>query len=248
MANRGNEIYPVQDLPDAFKCHTFTCHFSNCNASYRRKEHLNRHEARHSPQQSFVCSSCGHRFGRRYPCNYPDTLQSRWLKDLGISDTLRRHVQRRHHINEPLKRAIRACDSCRSCKTRCDGGVPCDECLRRKIHCSFHESTSSVKKQHPESSAHREAGLGHDQPQSHHSKNENQYIDLYFQSFHPTWCFIHKGSFDVRHETPLLVQSMTVLGLWASGEQSAQSSAIELHATLDVAIQNQKVPISKCPP
>ena len=174
-------------------------------------------------------------------------FQSRWLKKLGISDTLRRHVQRRHKINEPLKRAVRACDSCRSCKTRCDGGVPCDECLRRKIRCSLHESVGSVKKQRPEASAHREAGLGHDQPQSHHSKKENQYIDLYFQSFHPSWCFIHKGSFDVRHETPLLVQSMTVLGLWASGEQSAQSSAIELHATLDLAIQNQKVPISKCP-
>lgn len=169
--------------------------------------------------------------------------QARRLKKLGISDTLRRHVQRRHKINEPLKRAIRACDSCRSCKTRCDGGVPCDECLRRKIQCSFHESPGSVKKQRPESSAHREAGLGHDQPQSHHSKKENQYIDLYFQSFHPSWCFIHKGSFDVRHETPLLVQSMTVLGLWASGEQSAQSSAIELHATIDLAIQNQKVSI-----
>ena len=173
--------------------------------------------------------------------------QSRWLKKLGISDTLRRHVQRCHQINEPLKRAIRACDSCRSSKTRCDGGVPCDECLRRKIQCSFHESTGSVEKQRPKASAHREAELGHDQPQSYHSKKENQYIDLYFQSFHPSWCFIHKGSFDVRHETPLLVQSMTVLGLWASGEQSAQSSAIELHATLDLAIQNQKVPISKCP-
>ncbi|KAF9888937.1 hypothetical protein FE257_008106 [Aspergillus nanangensis] len=67
-----------------------------------------------------------------------------------------------------------------------------------------------------------------------------QYIDHYFQSFHPYWCFIHKGSFDMENETPLLVQSMTVIGLWASGEHSAQTSAVELHHRLGLAIQDQK--------
>lgn len=151
-----------------------------------------------------------------------------------ISDTLRRHVQKSHKIFEPSQRATRACESCHAGKTRCEGGVPCDECLRRKVRCSFDDHTGSGEMQRLESQTHPDQRqLG--------SEKMSQCIDLYFRSFHPHWCFIHKGTFDLLHETSLLVQSMAVLGLWASGEQSSRSSAVELHNKLDLAIREQRV-------
>ncbi|KAJ5340929.1 hypothetical protein N7541_010053 [Penicillium brevicompactum] len=36
----------------------FKCNYSGCNASYQRKEHLRRHQIKHSQQQIFPCSNC----------------------------------------------------------------------------------------------------------------------------------------------------------------------------------------------
>lgn len=44
----------------------FICRFPHCRASYRRKEHRRRHEAQHSQNQVFKCTTCGQAFGRRY--------------------------------------------------------------------------------------------------------------------------------------------------------------------------------------
>ncbi|KAJ5931062.1 hypothetical protein N7466_006555 [Penicillium verhagenii] len=199
---------------DAFKCQ-----FSGCNASYRRKEHLNRHETKHTQQKSFPCSNCDRTFGR--------------------SDTLRRHLQRNHQITEPLKRASRACENCHAAKARCQGGVPCDECVRRKFKCSFDKDNRSEERGHSESSTGPPSSPRNEHPPLDHSDKQAEYIRLYFQLFHPHWSFVHKGSFDMKHETPLLVQSMVVLGMWASGEQSAQLAAVELHNTLRLAVRDQ---------
>lgn len=44
----------------------FKCNYSGCNASYQRKEHLRRHQIKHSQQQVFPCSNCDREFARRY--------------------------------------------------------------------------------------------------------------------------------------------------------------------------------------
>ncbi|CEJ62012.1 Putative C2H2 type zinc finger domain protein [Penicillium brasilianum] len=67
-----------------------------------------------------------------------------------------------------------------------------------------------------------------------------EYINRYFEVFHPRWPFIHKGSFNICRETPLLLQAMMVIGMWVSGGQSAQSAAMELHDKLDSAIRDQR--------
>ncbi|KAJ5970324.1 uncharacterized protein N7479_000242 [Penicillium vulpinum] len=218
MASLGNES--DRRSPTSPCCHAFRCHFPGCSASYRRKEHLHRHEGKHLQQQSFKCSNCGREFGR--------------------SDTLRRHVRQRHGIIEPLKRAQRACESCHAAKSRCEGGVPCDECLRRKIQCSFADSAGTVENQPPGSSIHHVPSMNHNQPGLQHAEKTEQYIRLYFEAFHPSWPFIHKAIFDIRHETPFLVQSMVVIGLWATRKQSAQSAAVELHGKLDLALRDQQ--------
>ncbi|KAJ5774715.1 hypothetical protein N7457_009611 [Penicillium paradoxum] len=218
------------NIPQDFPAHShqqFRCQFPGCNASYRRKEHVRRHELKHFPRQAFPCSSCGREFGRRY-----------W--NVIISDTLRRHVQKHHKRIDPLNRAQRACENCHKRKSRCEGGVPCDECLRRKIQCSFRDHDSTTEGNFPESPANQVSGLVHEPSQMHNLGKREQCINLYFEKFHPQWPFIHKGSFDMRQETPLLVQSMIVIGLWARGDQPAQSAAVELHGKLDSAIQDQR--------
>ncbi|KAJ5211075.1 hypothetical protein N7491_010892 [Penicillium cf. griseofulvum] len=215
MASLTNQL----DFLSPSNSNAFKCHFPGCNASYRRKEHLHRHEGKHV-QQAFPCSKCGREFGR--------------------SDTLRRHVRQRHGIVEPLKRAQRACESCHAGKSRCEGGVPCDECTRRKIQCSFDDAAGTAEPQSPRSATHRTSSVEHDQPRLQNTEKTEQYIRLYFQIFHPSWPFIHKGTFDMRRETPFLVQSMVVIGMWATREESAQLAAVELHGKLDLALRDQK--------
>jgi hypothetical protein len=66
-------------------------------------------------------------------------------------------------------------------------------------------------------------------------------IELYFEKFHSHWPFIHRASFYAPREVPLMVQSMIVIGLWASGEQTSQSAAKDLHNKIDAAIREQTV-------
>ncbi|KAJ5761597.1 hypothetical protein N7533_003636 [Penicillium manginii] len=64
-------------------------------------------------------------------------------------------------------------------------------------------------------------------------------IELYFEKFHSHWPFVHRASFYAPREVPLMVQSMIVIGLWASGEQASQSAAKDLHNKIDAAIREQ---------
>ncbi|KAI9373857.1 hypothetical protein BJX61DRAFT_357486 [Aspergillus egyptiacus] len=211
----------------------FKCHFPGCTASYRRKEHLGRHQTQHRLRLSFQCPTCGREFGR--------------------SDTLRRHVRQVHNETQPLPPKKQACDNCRNLKCRCEGGPPCSECLRRRITCSLDGETPSRESEarqsfptpperHPElPSPSPSSSRGHPHRiQTGSFEKERRFLSLYFKLFHPYWPFIHQGSFNEHSETPILVQSMVVIGLWVSGEENARSAAIELHKALGVAIRQQR--------
>ncbi|OJJ39979.1 hypothetical protein ASPWEDRAFT_33325 [Aspergillus wentii DTO 134E9] len=217
----GSEIDLIQGPSDPFAYDAFQCQFPGCNARYRRKEHLKRHEAsKHTQQQVFPCSICGRQFTR--------------------SDTLQRHVRKQHKITEPLNRARRACVSCHAGKSRCEGGVPCEECVRRNIQCSFQDHASVAEEPYPSSLAPPSSSLNHAKSQLYYWEKRKQYVHHYFEVFHPCWPFIHKGSFNVRQETPLLLHSIVAIGMWTMGERSAQSAAMELHGKLDFAIRDQR--------
>lgn len=73
MEGFASEIDFLQRLPGScsFVDGAFRCLFPGCNAKYRRKEHLHRHErSKHIMQQGLVCSTCGVEFRRRYPHTY----------------------------------------------------------------------------------------------------------------------------------------------------------------------------------
>ncbi|KAE8379048.1 hypothetical protein BDV26DRAFT_175898 [Aspergillus bertholletiae] len=198
----------------------FHCRFPGCSATYQRKEHLGRHEGQHAYCQSFECSICNRNFGR--------------------NDTLRRHMRRVHGVDGPVSQTRRACSNCRNLKSRCEGGPPCHECIRRKIPCVSSTPARADRRDSrgglidgsplPSQDLSINAGTGKDEV----------FVRLYFERFHPYWPFIHRHSFDRFDGTPLLVQSVMVLGLWVSGEPSAQSAALDLHRTLGSAILQQK--------
>ncbi|KAL4744893.1 hypothetical protein BDW72DRAFT_187700 [Aspergillus terricola var. indicus] len=142
-----------------------------------------------------------------------------------------------HGVKRPAN-IKHACAHCRRAKSRCQGGAPCSECLRRRIHCSLDSRTaeealfpcrptSVVISEIPSSNPDR-------------SKRARHYLDLYFEKFHPHWPFIHRGSFDEDVESPFLVQAMVAIGLWMSDEPDTRSAAIEIHNTLAMAISQQR--------
>ncbi|RAL15205.1 Zn(II)2Cys6 transcription factor [Aspergillus homomorphus CBS 101889] len=194
----------------------FSCDFPGCSASYWRKAHLNRHKAQHGAQQSPLCRICGREFGR--------------------IDTLRRHIRQSHTGRSELVPPIKqACDNCRVLKARCEGGAPCSACLRRHISCSLVEGSTSTGTEDtgPQQTV---------QPRSSPSAKAEHFIKIFFQKFHPHWPFIHQWSFNITQgkENALLLQSMTVIGMWITGLPSNRSAAKELHAVLDAAIYQQR--------
>lgn len=143
-----------------------------------------------------------------------------------------------HGVDRPLN-IKHACAHCRRAKSRCEGGAPCSECLRRRIQCSLnsrtaeealspYRQTSVVVSETPSSNPDR-------------SKRAWHFLTLYFEKFHPHWLFIHQGTFDKDIESPFLVQAMVVIGLWLSDEPNTRSAAIEIHNNLAVAISHQRV-------
>lgn len=87
----------------------------------------------------------------------------------------------------------------------------------------------------------RSPSLNPGESQSYYLEKRKRWINRYFEIFHPRWPFVHKGSFDVRQENPLLLQAMMALGMWTSGEKAAQSAAGELYDKLDCALRDQRV-------
>ncbi|PGH27364.1 hypothetical protein AJ80_00842 [Polytolypa hystricis UAMH7299] len=171
-----------------------------------------------------------------------------------MNDTLRRHIRQNHNasINSP-SRARKACANCRVKKSRCEGGSPCSQCSRLKIHCSLNDQDSDDAGDCDTDSESMDTNLesvelqqkphlqqGSSGTESVSEKIE-RYINLYFELFQHHWLhFIHKGTFDANNEPPLLVHSMVVIGLWASGEQGAQAAAVSLHGKLGLSICQQK--------
>lgn len=86
---------------------SFTCPEANCNKSFLRKEHLNRHMRGHDPIRPFKCKDCEKTFTR--------------------SDILRRHYLQ-HSPSRSAKRTASATIQCRDCCVGCNGSTHCKSC------------------------------------------------------------------------------------------------------------------------
>ncbi|OGM44706.1 hypothetical protein ABOM_007376 [Aspergillus bombycis] len=101
-------------LPRGYNCGV-------CSASFRRREHFERHLSSHSKRKDFRCDICNKRFTRR------DTLQRHLALHGQVSTT----------AHTTLPRALHACINCVKLKQRCSGSRPCDRCSRKGLPCQF---------------------------------------------------------------------------------------------------------------
>ncbi|KAJ5356844.1 hypothetical protein N7517_011453 [Penicillium concentricum] len=201
----------------------FQCQVPGCTSSYRRKEHLRRHEAQHRGSHHRTCSICGRVFSR--------------------SDSLRRHIRRDHEApGQSLARATQACMRCRTTKARCQGGSPCTECSLKGHLCIFNGPVlTGIEPAQPDPEDYRE--YGGDDPINTSLENTAQvdhYIHLYFTHFHQHWPFLHRETFSIPDEPPLLLQAVLMIGLWVSGSPAARQDARNLHSKLGLAISAQR--------
>ncbi|EAW19672.1 C2H2 type zinc finger domain protein [Aspergillus fischeri NRRL 181] len=95
---------------------------TTCQTSFNRREHYQRHLRSHTEEKPFSCVYCQQIFSR--------------------GDSLARHYTSVHQTDtgKPLakrRRVIKACESCRLSKVRCDGKEPCQRCCDQHRECSY---------------------------------------------------------------------------------------------------------------
>lgn len=161
-----------------------------------------------------------------------------------LSDLLRRHIRTYHPQREsPPSRKSRACSACHARKVRCEGVLPCNACQRRGVLCvssggeTVDEHQFSIDDFCPlppvstinDSDSDVPRWIAHD------------YIDIYFNTFHPQWPFLHRSTFNFVKEPCVLVQSVVAIGLWVKGTQEARDASIRLHNKLCSAFYAQMV-------
>ncbi|KAI1467904.1 uncharacterized protein F4812DRAFT_381730 [Daldinia caldariorum] len=108
---------PGNEAQEKYQC-------PRCPSSFKRPEHLKRHQRSHDGHKPFVCSICLKRFFR--------------------SDILTRHelmhiaAQRNSHV---LNRK-RACTECARARERCSRDEPCLRCSTKSLQCFYPDDTS----------------------------------------------------------------------------------------------------------
>ncbi|KAB8263613.1 hypothetical protein BDV32DRAFT_135844 [Aspergillus pseudonomiae] len=190
---------------------SFQCKHPGCSMSYQRKEHLNRHMANHAKGERFSCP-----------------------------DLLRRHIRNYHPERDPPQsRARQACGACHARKERCDGGYPCNRCQQRGATCPRLPGAARGNSTSQEAQTRLNADIVSRVPGESRWIAQD-FIDIYFHDFHPTWPFLHWGTFELSKEPCILLQSMLMIGLWIKGDQAARDTAMTFHRNLLSAIQAQK--------
>ncbi|RAH69870.1 Zn(II)2Cys6 transcription factor [Aspergillus aculeatinus CBS 121060] len=212
----------------------FPCVHPGCRATYQRKEHLNRHLARHDRAHRFCCPHCSSTLARR------DDSPT----DFSSSDLLRRHVRIYHPDRQPPSaRTPKACSNCHARKERCDGGSPCARCARRGASCSRNPHLDLAHEEGCENVSEPRELLSVDLVASVADASRwigHEYIDIYFNKFHPIWPFLHRTTFYPAKEPCILLQSMLMMGLWIKGDREARHTAMKFHDRLLSAIRAQK--------
>ena len=103
----------MSDAPEIHQC-------ALCFKTYKRREHLQRHNASHTADRRHSCHLCSSTFQR--------------------ADVLKRHLRTcdekfNGYIGSAARR--RACDRCSRQKRACNSSYPCQNCQRKDIPCHY---------------------------------------------------------------------------------------------------------------
>lgn len=136
----GDAANPAQESPTA-TC--FVC--TICGDTFKRMEHLSRHQLSHNGTRPFSCPTCSRAFGRRYGETLPRTPEVlSWLTETNLGrDSLARHLMVHQARNgsqtcsDGPGRVARACSQCAKQRLRCDGQDPCARCESKGAQCVY---------------------------------------------------------------------------------------------------------------
>lgn len=107
---------------------TLSC--EQCGETFYRREHRDRHLLRHTGARPFPCHICSKSFSRNDTLNRHLALHQR--------TSIRSLRNPRADTSTAVgRRRVHACLPCAGRKQRCEGGVPCPQCLVRGLDCSY---------------------------------------------------------------------------------------------------------------
>ncbi|KAL4977919.1 hypothetical protein BDW66DRAFT_131324 [Aspergillus desertorum] len=242
----------------------FTCHHPGCTSSYQRKEHLHRHEAQHNGRPVSACPFCSRTFARR------DTLRRHVRRDHEDSHSQLDSARAMQACAGCRGAKVRCrgespCARCRVRGMRCVFDRPAPRFAVEREHerepkadasleadAKFDASTSQTNSASQQDKAqagqeNRQAECSRPNPNSglasansvDRAKTQH-WVDLYFTHFHPHWPILHRGTFDIAHEPPFLVQAVVMVGLWISETPRGKRAATELYDQLGLSILQQR--------
>ncbi len=110
-----------------------------CNMTFKRKEHLSRHELRHTTDRPHICPLCRYSFSRRDALMRHVNSHARNSDSRDPEDDQEREAkgELKGDAAEAAPRTVAACDTCALLKIRCDDNTPCRSCLQADVACSF---------------------------------------------------------------------------------------------------------------
>ncbi|KAL6239529.1 Isochorismatase family-domain-containing protein [Aspergillus navahoensis] len=246
-------------MPNPLK--RFTCHHPGCTSSYQRKEHLHRHQAQHSGRLASACPFCSRTFARR------DTLRRHVRRDHADSQSQLASARAMQACEGCRGAKVRCqggspCARCRMREIRCVFGhsapIGAEHEHEREPEADADADAdldASASQTGPSQQQGKARADQEEQPVEYDSpnlapglaspkrvgKDKTQHcVSLYFTQFHPQWPILHRGTFDIAHEPPFLVQAVVMVGLWVSGTSRGKRAAMELHEKLGLSILEQR--------
>jgi hypothetical protein len=117
-----------------------------CQKSFKRPEHLRRHQKSHHGGGGYTCSTCGKQFARRlvHPYRCSDSCPTYTTNTDSAShnsDVLVRHefIHSASRAATPRAKRPRACEACARAREKCSRGEPCQRCSVRAIRCEYRQ-------------------------------------------------------------------------------------------------------------
>ncbi|KAL4993371.1 Isochorismatase family-domain-containing protein [Aspergillus recurvatus] len=229
----------------------FKCQHPGCTSSYQRKEHLHRHEAQHSGRLASACPFCSRTFARRDTLRRH--VRRDHADSQAQLDSARAMQACEGCRGAKVRcRGESPCARCRVRGIRCvfdhsapkpgvepepepepehepeadvdasvDANVDADADLDSSASQANPSRQQDEKRQVEDNNPNLGPGLASAEPVDR--AKTQRWVDLYFTHFHPHWPILHRGTFDIAHEPPFLVQAVVMVGLWSSWDATAPS-------------------------
>ncbi|KAG7426751.1 Oxidoreductase BOA1 [Fusarium oxysporum f. sp. raphani] len=188
----------------------FYCNYAGCARSYKKKEHLLRHERDHLNLRPFACMLCPATFNR--------------------SDLLKRHEAISHQSDEAPEQKDQGEPSTENAVSESQKPVPTCEPVDTSL--VIPDGSLSMELEALNLSSNPTMQLLQ-------SSSRNELEASYFLHFHPHWPLLHKRTFLQSEHPPELTAAVLTAGLWVLDTPETKDKARFYHDALLKVIDNQ---------